>query len=462
MTIRKLWLLLLILVAVVSVIINAAVLSVLTNRYFKDYLTENYENHFNQIVEYSKQALKTEDLSIAQMKIEMETHLDDPIIRIKLYDEEGTIIVDVGNDTGVLPMMMGGRMMPMMESGYTVADQESDSYEITEGGKTVGYLSITRYSSIGDSVNTRRFKASLLLNSLISTVIVIILAVIIGIFISKRMSRDLMSTAKLAQDISLGTDTETIKTNIEEIRIIRQSLTALKNRLKLKNKSRKVLVDELIHQTRTPLTILKTHLEGYSDKVIEMTPEEVKVLENQIEDISSIISNMSNIIDVEKDIEILNIEEFELSRLLQQIVNGLKVQFSNKKISLTVTCEEKYTLKTDKYKLSQAIYNILTNAYKFTGENGLVSIDYSIDNDRIRIEIKDTGIGMNEDEISMIFDAYYKGNSLKAGDGLGLFITKENLNKINSTITVSSKPGDGSTFTIRGPIEYTGEITDMY
>ncbi|MCD6321674.1 MAG: HAMP domain-containing histidine kinase [Clostridiales bacterium] len=448
MTIRKLWLLLLILVAVFSVIINAAVLSVLTNRYFNDYLTENYENHFNQIIEYSKQALKTEDLSIAQMKIEMETHLDDPIIRIKLYDEEGTIIVDVGNDTSALPMMMGGRMMPMMESGYTVADQESDSYEITDGGKTVGYLSITRYSSISDSVNTQRFKASLVLNSLISTVIVIILAVIIGVFISKRMSRDLMSTAKLAQDISLGTDTDATKTNIEEIRIIRQSLTALKNRLKLKNKSRKVLVDELIHQTRTPLTILKTHLEGYSDKVIEMTPEEVKVLENQIEDITSIISNMSNIIDVEKDAEVLNIEEFELTRLLQQIVNGLKVQFSNKKIDLTLTFEEKYTLKTDRNKLSQAIYNVLTNAYKFTRENDSVAIDCKVVNENVRIEIKDTGIGMDEDETSRIFDAYYKGNSLKDGDGLGLFIAKENLNKINSTITVVSETGKGSAFTI--------------
>ncbi len=448
MTIRKLWLLLLILVAVVSVIINAAVLSVLTNRYFNDYLTENYENHFNQIVEYSRQALKTEDLSIAQMKIEMETHLDDPIIRIKLYDEEGTIIVDVGNDTSALPMMMGGRMMPMMESGYTVADQESDSYEITDGGKTVGYLSITRYSSISDSVNTRRFKTSLVLNSLISTVIVIILAVIIGVFISKRMSRDLMSTAKLAQDISLGTDTDATKTNIEEIRIIRQSLTALKNRLKLKNKSRKVLVDELIHQTRTPLTILKTHLEGYSDKVIEMTPEEVKVLENQIEDITSIISNMSNIIDVEKDAEVLNVEEFELTRLLQQIVNGLKVQFSNKKIDLTLTFEEKYILKTDRNKLSQAIYNVLTNAYKFTRENGSVAIDCKVVNENVQIEIKDTGIGMDEDEMSRIFDAYYKGNILKDGDGLGLFIAKENLNKINSTITVVSESGKGRAFTI--------------
>jgi len=452
MNIRKLWLILLTLVAVVSVIINAAVLSVLTNRYFKDYLTENYENHFNQIVEYSKQVLKTEDLSIGQMKIEMETHLDDPIIRIKLYDEEGIIVVDVGDDTGTLPMMMGGRMMPMMGSGYTVADQESDSYEITVGGKTVGYLAITRYSSINDSINTRRFKASLVINSLFSTILVIILAVFIGVFISKRMSRDLMSTAKLAQDISLGTDTEATKTNIEEIRIIRQSLEALKNRLRLKNISRKVLVDELIHQTRTPLTILKTHLEGYSDKVIEMTPEEIKVLENQIEDISSIISNMSNIIDAEKDVTVLNIEEFELTRLLRQIVNGLNAQFSNKKIDLSLTCEEKSTLKTDRYKLSQAIYNVLTNAYKFTGEGGSVAIGCSVVNGHVLIEVKDTGIGMDENETGRIFDAYYKGNSLETGDGLGLFIAKENLSKINGSITVISKPDEGSKFTISVPI----------
>ena len=262
-----------------------------------------------------------------------------------------------------------------------------------------------------------------------------------------------MSTAKLAQDISLGTETDAKKTNIEEIRIIRQSLAALKNRLKLKNKSRKVLVDELVHQTRTPLTILKTHLEGYSDKVIEMTPEEIKVLENQIEDISSIISNMSNIIDAEKDAEVLSIEEFELSRLLRQIVNGLRVQFSNKKIDLNLTCEDKHKLKTDRYKLSQAIYNVLTNAYKFTGEKGSVDVGYSVANGHVLIEVKDTGIGMDEDETGKIFDAYYKGSGLKAGDGLGLFIAKENLKKINGSITVVSQPGEGSTFTISVPIK---------
>ena len=95
MTIRRLWLFVLVLIAVISVSINAFVLSSLTDKYFTEYRAENYENHFNEIVTYAKSALLEENLSVKQMAIELENHLDDPITHIKLYDAQGTLLVDV-------------------------------------------------------------------------------------------------------------------------------------------------------------------------------------------------------------------------------------------------------------------------------------------------------------------------------------------------------------------------------
>ncbi len=453
MTIRKLWLMVLILIAVISVSISTFVLSVLTSRYFKDYMAVNYEKHFNQIVEYSQKVLLEDNLSLKQTAMEMETHLVDPIIRIKLYDEKGNTIVDVSDDNH---MMMDPSMMGMMRTQYNDADRETDYIEISDNGVAIGQLNITRYSSIKDSIAARMFKFSLINNSLYSIAIVLVIALLIGIFVSKKMSKDLMSTARMAQDINLGVDTNIKGTNISEIRIIQQSLETLKNRLKLKNKSRKVLIDELVHQTRTPLTVLKTHLEGFADNIIDMTPEEIKVCENQIENITAIISNMSNMIDAEKDFDMINFEEFELTLLLKQIVNGLKPQFQKKKIDLKLDIDQKVMLNTDKNKLSQIIYNILTNAYKYTNEYGRVDISYESDLKSAAISIKDNGVGISENDADNIFDAYYRSdtdNDIK-GEGLGLYFVKENLNKMNGSIKVFSKLNQGSEFIVTIPKIY--------
>ncbi|MFA9424079.1 MAG: sensor histidine kinase, partial [Sedimentibacter sp.] len=206
--------------------------------------------------------------------------------------------------------------------------------------------------------------------------------------------------------------------------------------------------------TRTPLTILRTHLEGFEDGIIDMTPEEIKTCENQIENITLIITNMSGMLDADKEIDQVKYEEFELNQLLKQVVGGLKVQFDKKNIELKLTSDKKIVMNTDKYKLSQSIYNILTNAYKFTEKNGKVTLSYGIIKEEIVISIEDTGIGMNSEDKKHIFDAYYKGsNSSKStGEGLGLYIVKENLDKINGTIDVVSELGAGSKFTITIPM----------
>lgn len=452
MTIRKQWLLVLMLIAIFSVSVNAFVLSTLTDRYFGDYMKENYDKHFNQIVEYSKRALTDEDFSLNQMAVELETHLDDPITRIKLYNAEGKLIIDVSANN---QMMRGMTNRGMMGRMMNAPSEEVDYAEIKQGNQVIGQINITRYSKVDNSIASQMFKVSLLFNSLYSIAIVLIFAVIIGIFISRRMSRDLVNTAEMAQNIDLGSQTNIDLAKVKEIRIIQQSLESLESRLRLRQKSRKTLVDELVHQTRTPLTILKTHLEGFEDGIIEMTPEKVKVCENQIENITSIISNMSGMIDADKDYEEINIEDFEFSALIKQIVSGLRIQFEKKHIELRLIGNQKVVLKSDKYRLSQAIYNILTNAYKFTEANGKVSVNYQVTSDKLFISIEDTGIGMGETEITRIFDAYYRSSKVSdsRGEGIGLYVAKENISRLKGIINVESKPQTGSTFTIILPLQ---------
>lgn len=453
MTIKRQWMRVLILSVALSVAVNSIFLSLLINRYFIDYSKENYNYHISQLEELSKKVFLEKDYNKKQINMQLESHLSDPINEIKLFDSEGNLLADVVSDNHQTMGMMRSRVINHMMG---TASGEIDSIDIIQNGNVIGKLNITRYSSIGNSLGTRRFVVSLIFNSLMSFGFVFILIFIIGRVISNKMSKDLMLTAEQALDIDLGNISHITQSNVKEIRTIQQSLETLQTRLKLKQTSRKKLIEELVHQTRTPLTILRTHLEGFQDGIIQLTPDEIKTCEVQIDNITSIITNMSGMIDAERDIDSIKIEQVELNTLLKQIVGGLKIQFEKKGIVLELLNNEKLTLETDHYKLSQIIYNLLTNAYKFTASKGKVTVEYKKIGDNIEIAIEDSGIGISAEEQSKIFDAYYRGkNSLNAaGDGIGLYIVKENMMKIHGEIKVQSELGKGSKFIIIIPLKY--------
>lgn len=450
MTIRKQWMLALVVSAALSVIVNSLVLNIRINRYFVDYSAENYNTHVLQVVQFSTDALSADEYTTQQLEMQLTSHLSDPITRIRLYRTDGELLSDVSVSRTMMGMMRSGTAARMMGSSA----EEIDSIDIQKDGVLLGKLMITRYSSIGSSIATRQFAFSLITNSLLSFGIVFALTLILGYFLSKRMSKDLIQTAEQAVTIDLGQEIRYPKSRVLEISTIQDSLETLQTRLKLKQTSRKKRIDELVHQTRTPLTILRTHLEGFQDGIIRFTPEEVKTCETQIDNLSSIITNMSGLIDAEKDVGELHMTNVDLSVLVRQIVAGLKAQFDQKTVELAALNHNKITVHTDPYLLSQAIYNLLTNAYKFTPSGGRVTIAYEVIDKALVISVRDTGVGIPAEEQARVFEAYYRGKNAvhTSGEGIGLYLVKENLRQIGGKIELESVPGKGSTFRISIPV----------
>ncbi|WP_010631956.1 sensor histidine kinase [Sporolactobacillus vineae] len=452
MTIRRQWLIMLTLTAALAIVVNTLIFSSLINHYFQAYTTGEYNKSLSQIKRFSRMALSQNNMTSRQIEAQLASYLNDPITRITLYKADGSVVahVNVTNDLSSMNMMSG--MMRHRTPG--TFSQEVSRTEFKNSGVSIGTVNVTHYLSIGNSMTSMMFRSVLIRNSLLSFVIVLALLIMIGLFASRRLSRDLRNTSSMALDIDLGNQADIPLSKIREVRIIQQSLKELKSRLKLKQKGRKRLLDEMVHQTRTPLTILKTHLEGFQDGVIDITPEEIKTCEMQIENISSIISNMSGLLDTERKASPLRVETFEFSHLLRRIIAGLKLQFDQKQVALSLMSHEKIMIKTDLYKLSQSIYNILTNAYKFTQSGSKVEVFFLTDEKMLTIEIRDTGAGISPKEQQHLFEAYYKGSNAQTvpGEGLGLYVVKQNLEQIGGTIRVASVPGKGSNFIIRIPM----------
>lgn len=457
MTVKKLWLMILILISIISIGINALILAILTDKYFVDYLSQNYEKHVSQVIQYTKSSLLEKNIPYRQIAIELETHLNDPITGIKLYSNNGELLIDINANYH----LKEGRMhRGMMRRSMGDGREEIEQYKIMDKNNLIGILHIIKHSSAKKSIIAGVFKSKLVMNSMFSMIIALLISIIIGIFISKKMSRALIETADLANDIQSGVNNTTPKSFILEINRIRESLNELNTRLKVKQKNRKELVDQLMHQTRTPLTILKSHLEGIEDGIIEMNAEEIGIWQNQITNITAIITNMSGMIDANKENDEINVEEFEINHLIKQIINGIKPQFDKKNIKLEILSNQKLLMKSDQYKLSQIIYNLLTNAYKYTNSGGNVQISYQVENHNIVLTVKDTGIGIDEEELPKIFRAYYRGADVNQinGDGIGLYVVNENLNLIQGTIHVQSQKRVGSSFIVEIPIELKKEL----
>lgn len=454
MTIRRLWHISLIGIAILSITIYGIIMTSLTNKYFNDYMYESYSNHVEQILGYTKKALNEPSTSYSQMAIELETHVIDPIVRIKVYNEEGKLLADVNNDFTAGSMMMNGRTMNEMMGKVTSNMQlEVDQYEINDKEGLIATLNITRQSTVENTFVARLFKANLIKNSFKAVGLSVLLSLILGHFISKIMSKNLIDTAEIAQGILLNESLEIKKSNIKEVNIIRESLESLSIRLKLKQKSRKKLVDQLIHQTRTPMTVLRTHLEGVEDGLIALDKTEFSLLDQQIKDVTRIIENMSEVIDTETVEAQIELESLELGLFLSQIVKGLKTQFDHKGISVKLIHNRNVMVNTDRHILTQIVYNLLTNAYKYTEANGHVEVKFDDDNQFFKIYIKDNGIGISKEEQEKIFDAYYRGkrNPIVQGEGLGLYLVKENLKHLGGDVEVITAPNEGAEFILTIP-----------
>jgi signal transduction histidine kinase len=451
MTIRRQWLIVLAVVAIVSVMVHAFFINVLTDKSFKSYLQDNYNTHVQQIQTYATQAMSSDTLSLDQMAMELQTHLDEPITRIQLFSPAGELLVDVTNDQ--MPGMRGGggRHGRMGEPNGT---SQIKSITLTKNGKTLGKIHVTHYASMTDSLGATQFQSEMMQNTIWSVALVLVIALLIGWWISHRVSRDLMRTATFAERLDEGEDRSIAASRVSEVRRIQQSLLSLRQKLRLKQKVRKTVLDELVHQTRTPLTIMKTRLEALEDGVIPFSRHEAEVMHHQVDALTELLANVTRLIDVSGEAYPVKLTAVDLRELLTRIAAGMKPQFERKGIVLDVDPGQAGIAQTDSHLLSQVLYNVVTNAFKYTEVGGQVNVTCAQTDGVYEIRVQDTGRGIAADDLSAIFDAYYRGSQTNEieGDGLGLYVAKQNMDRLGGSIAVESTVGEGTTFTVRIPI----------
>ncbi len=218
-------------------------------------------------------------------------------------------------------------------------------------------------------------------------------------------------------------------------------------------------VSNVTHELKTPLTSIKGFVETLRNGAIEDTAVAVKfmdIIDIEADRLYTLINDILQLSEIEAMRKDDNVEEYNLNSITSEVVLILESAAQKKGVKLEVDVNQEIKIRVNKNRIKQMLINLVDNAIKYNVENGTVYINASKLNGKTIISVRDTGIGIDEEHHSRIFERFYrvdKGRSRNmGGTGLGLSIVKHIVNLYSGDIRVISRPGQGTEFIIQFPL----------
>ena len=230
-------------------------------------------------------------------------------------------------------------------------------------------------------------------------------------------------------------------------------ITELKNIEKIK----KDFVTNVSHELRTPLTAIKGYAETLR-KEVDTAPGKkyLETVERNTDRLINIVNDLLLLSSLEEK-TVLELEDIDLRGFLENVIRIFDQRLKDKQLSLVIDVKENLPpIKADLFKLEQMLVNLLDNAVKYT-DRGEITVSVDVLDKRVRIQVRDTGIGIPKDDIPHVFERFYvvdKSRSRKSGGtGLGLSIVKHIVLLHNGTIDIESALGKGTSVTVTLPTD---------
>ncbi len=242
---------------------------------------------------------------------------------------------------------------------------------------------------------------------------------------------------------------------------ISDEINGVINSMKVLDESRQEFVSNVSHELKTPITSMKVladSLLAQEDAPAELYREFMEDIAAEVERESKIISDLLSLVKMDKsatkpDITLVNMNEF-----LEVIMKRIQPIAELAKVELVLESFRPVSAEIDEVKMSLAISNLVENAVKYNKEGGWVRVSLNADHQYFFITVEDSGIGIPEDSIEHVFERFYRVDKSHSreigGTGLGLAITRNAILVHRGAIKVHSELGEGTTFSVRVPLNY--------
>lgn len=220
------------------------------------------------------------------------------------------------------------------------------------------------------------------------------------------------------------------------------------------------------HEIKTPLSVVTNYAQilKADEKLNDEQREAVEGILTAAKKLSNLITNILKLNRLEKQNIQPEVEEYNLSEQLCDCILQYEKQWEKKQIDLEVDVEDCVMVKADPNLMELVWNNLLSNAVKFTNPGGSIRVKETVTENVIRVEVSDSGCGMEKETMKHIFDKFYQGDTSHAaeGNGLGMAIVLRVLQMSDADITVESTKGKGTTFIVTlSKAEFVPKCTEM-
>lgn len=315
---------------------------------------------------------------------------------------------------------------------------------LPDGGS--GYLLLNAViSPVDATVST--LKSQLI----IITVIVLVGAVLLAFLLSRNFSRPIIETTTNARELSHSRFTRARHADsYREIHELNDTLEKAAQELSQVEHLQHELIANISHDLRTPLTMIGGYAEIMRDLPGEVTAENMQVIIDETGRLSTLVNELLDFSRMEAGMTTLNRQPFSLTDTVQGIVSRCATLLAKDGYIIRFDPAENLTVIADEGRIEQVVYNLVNNALTYTGEDKTVCLVQSLHEGRARLEVRDSGKGIPEEELPLIWNRYYRAKESHKravqGSGLGLSIVRTILENHGAPYGVTSKQGEGTCF----------------
>lgn len=341
------------------------------------------------------------------------------------------------NDTLLFVMLLGDRTNP---SGYIFLNTSLEPLESTAG-----------------IIKTQVLWVS---------VMMIVLGLGISYFLARLIETPIVRITKSAKKLARGDYSAKFDGHgYAETEQLAETLNYAAEEISKVDSLRRDLIANTSHDLRTPLTMVKAYAEMIRDisgNNPEKRSEHVNIIIEESDRLAALVNDILDLSKLESGTVEINRSAFSITKKIYEIMGRYTLLSEQQGYRFFVSANADFEVEADIIKMEQVLYNLINNAVNYTGENKTVYITQIIVDDEIaRIDITDTGKGIEPELMPLIFDRYYRAEKNKReviGTGLGLSIVKQILKQHNFKFGVRSEVGIGSTFWF----EVKGRVTENY
>ena len=338
------------------------------------------------------------------------------------------------------------------KSGEKVSKTDLEAgISISEDGKVIGILVPMRMPFEGrprELEFIERTNLILLYGALIGAAI----ALLLGIFLSRTLTRPIRELTRATHAVSQGDLSQqvTVHSN-DELGELAQAFNKMSTELSRSVNTRKQMTADIAHELRTPLSLILGHAEAVHDGVLPPTFENFEIIREEAARLEHLVNDLRTLSLVDAGELAINLQIIEPERLINEVASLFQFETQKKNISLDLDIASPLsTIEVDPGRMTQVLTNILDNATRHTPEGGHITLSAKQVHDNVEISVQDSGRGIPAEDIDRIFERFYRTDSSRqrdgdfpGGSGLGLAIARSIIQAHGGQISAESEAGKG-------------------